>query len=471
MNHFDFDDDGHCDPQPFVQHQSSPGGSSVGNGRVDGFAENDNFDNQKSSPGKLPPVPDYMDDDDEEGDTFADENIDRVRDGAVDPTNDLRSNATQVEDHNGFPQDQGDLSHISLVDTAFEDGTKGGRVREVQRKSRSSSPNGGVPGRQKSDEKNPRFQDVEDSGKWGSVNKYEVFGIIACVIVGVITLVVLLVLFVFKPGESSTPDGLFVSSPVPTYAPTAFLPYGYDLIRAASHPNLEWPSDVYTLRDHVDASAHVFTPPQLHAAKWALFDDPDPTPPGSRRGMLFLQKYGLYVFWIFMGGDVTYIEGDANGTGWTEQWDWNSGGTKSPCNFFGVTCDFREERVKSLELRSNGLITLPGRLRGIPYEMSALTDLVQLELDDNKIGGPIPLDMMIRMKNLTTATFKANRLTGTISEDLTKTHLAFLSLEQNSLEGSVPSSVCNETLKDHIATVIVNCGQNPCKCCRGPFCE
>ncbi len=120
-----------------------------------------------------------------------------------------------------------------------------------------------------------------------------------------------------------------------------------------------------------------------------------------------------------------------NGPSWTENGGWLS--NNNPCSWEGVDCD--EERVSRLFQAENGL---SGTL---PAELSDLTALTWLQLNNNQIGGAIPsglanLDQMIWLR------LEDNALTGGIPAGLgSMTALEYLYLGGNRLSGTLPAEL------------------------------
>jgi len=294
----------------------------------------------------------------------------------------------------------------------------------------------------------------------------------------VVAVILIVVFVVVKPGQTETPSVARepTTSP-PTAAPAPVVSReerGYELIRKAS-PQVEWPGDPLTLLDMI-SSGGSFAFPQYLAAEFVLYKDPAEVDPEN---VWFLQRYGLYNLWLALGGDKSL-----GAPGWVEEWDWTGGGGGGAnvcASFHGVECDLATNYVTKLNLGKNGLSTTnPGNLgggEGIPYELSTLIGVTTVEFDGNDIGGPIPVQAMLDMGNLTTATFKSNRLTGTIPPSLAQSKVTFLSLDENELDGDVPIEMCDWAdvekypKQEFRKTIIVNCNRNFCGCCRGPFCE
>ncbi|CAM8892183.1 unnamed protein product [Rhodiola kirilowii] len=129
------------------------------------------------------------------------------------------------------------------------------------------------------------------------------------------------------------------------------------------------------------------------------------------------------------------------------------------CQWQGVVCGNKHQRVISLMLDSQGLIgSLPpsignltflkrinfsyNKLGGtIPKEMGSLPRLQYLNLSDNLISGHIPVELM-NCSDLRVIHMSSNNLTGSIPFEfgyLSK--LRSLILDSNSLSGTIPSSI------------------------------
>ncbi|XP_049343335.1 probable LRR receptor-like serine/threonine-protein kinase At3g47570 [Solanum verrucosum] len=107
------------------------------------------------------------------------------------------------------------------------------------------------------------------------------------------------------------------------------------------------------------------------------------------------------------------------------------------CNWIGISCSSRHQRVTSLDL--NGL-----RLRGsIATEIGNLSFLSFLDIGNNSIHGKIP-DELGYLRRLKYLSLSMNNLTGQIPASLgLLRRLESLDLSENDLLGSVPSSIFN----------------------------
>lgn len=120
------------------------------------------------------------------------------------------------------------------------------------------------------------------------------------------------------------------------------------------------------------------------------------------------------------------------GTNWTNKNGW-LGDTGTECSWFGVSCD--GYGVVELNLIGNGLAGT------IPAELSQLSQLRALRLQNNQLTGSIPAELS-ELGNLTGLFLFRNQLSGTIPSSLGQlSNLTHLYLQQNLLSGSIPPSL------------------------------
>ncbi|CAI0442602.1 unnamed protein product [Linum tenue] len=138
---------------------------------------------------------------------------------------------------------------------------------------------------------------------------------------------------------------------------------------------------------------------------------------------------------------------------------WNS--TTHFCQWGGITCGRRHQRVTIIDLRSSRLsgiispsignltflrqIYLQNNSFGgeIPPEIGRLSRLEWLNLRNNSLGGQIPAQVF-NCSNLVLFTFAGNLLSGRIPDEIgSLSKLKRIGLGNNSLTGSIPQSVGN----------------------------
>eukprot|EP01018_Ginkgo_biloba_P027336 Gb_24905 [translate_table: standard] len=128
--------------------------------------------------------------------------------------------------------------------------------------------------------------------------------------------------------------------------------------------------------------------------------------------------------------------------------DWNS---SSPfCNWTGVTCDLRRERVIELDLADMGFHGF------LSPRLGNLSSLERLYLYNNTLGGHIP-PQLGRLSRLTELRLEMNQLEGLIPPRLGQlTKLRTLYLDGNRLTGTIPSSLSNISTLTHLFLAINN---------------
>src|SRR5450432_1478914 len=71
-----------------------------------------------------------------------------------------------------------------------------------------------------------------------------------------------------------------------------------------------------------------------------------------------------------------------DGSHWIDSTGWN-GAAGSECTWFGITCDSTSSTVTRIALYSNNLT-------GTLSPLGVLGNLQDFDVDDNKLGGPLP---------------------------------------------------------------------------------
>ncbi|XP_022852084.1 receptor-like protein kinase [Olea europaea var. sylvestris] len=138
--------------------------------------------------------------------------------------------------------------------------------------------------------------------------------------------------------------------------------------------------------------------------------------------------------------------------------NWSQG--TSFCNWIGITCGRRHQRVRVLNLADMGLggtiakeigelsflrslIISNNNFHGfIPNEIGKLSQLQEKEMQHNKLTGSIPPTFEF-LENLLTLNISHNGLTGNIPNRIFNlTSLIEISFGNNSLSGSLPMDIC-----------------------------
>ncbi|KAB1216914.1 hypothetical protein CJ030_MR4G016073 [Morella rubra] len=143
------------------------------------------------------------------------------------------------------------------------------------------------------------------------------------------------------------------------------------------------------------------------------------------------------------------------------------------CNWYGITCSRRHQRVAALYLQNHNLHGTLSPYIGnltflrfinlrnnsfygeIPQEVGRFLRLQHLNLSNNMLGGEIPVNLT-NCSKLRALNLYGNKLIGKIPTELgSLTKLVLLRVEKNKLTGGIPSSLANLT-----SIVFLNAGEN-----------
>jgi hypothetical protein len=239
-------------------------------------------------------------------------------------------------------------------------------------------------------EKNPRFVDVEETGKWGQLEEREVYGVFAfgCILV-IGTAIALGILFAPNEEESS--------QPVPEIFSMEFK--FASVIRSIENSNQAnyLSDDLLMPRDlsfYEGLATQESSPAHHRAMSWFLNDNYE-----GKEDELSI-RFVLAILYYKLGGQD-----------WEKSTYWLS--SESTCGWEGVDCDITT---------------------GIFWELG---------LDSNNLNGTIPEEISLLGSKIRSISFDHNHLYGTIpgrSFGELKA-LAFLYLEDNYLTGTVPSTL------------------------------
>ncbi|KAL3909817.1 MAG: hypothetical protein SGARI_002409, partial [Bacillariaceae sp.] len=267
--------------------------------------------------------------------------------------------------------------------------------------------------KKKKPQMNPKFKDVQETGKWGEMSKKEVIIAIAIFLV-VIVAVVLVVLFVVvlpnnKEDNNSSNSGgeggevSFVPAPTspPTMPPTSLpveteLALVLDAIQASpvTAPLIEdgdlSSEFVVFYKDLVDNASAT---PQQKAMSWLLYQDELKDPAQSVQRFAFASMY-------FQNGGSSW----ATSEGWL---------TSAPlCEWDHINCDSRGvlQEVDFSEQNLSGDIAIEMAMMG--------DDLQSIIMSRNSLSGPIPGDIFAELPVLGLLYLDNNILTGSVPETL-----------------------------------------------------
>jgi len=167
------------------------------------------------------------------------------------------------------------------------------------------------------------------------------------------------------------------------------------------------------LLDRVSDSETFLNPvsPQSRAKVWAL----------SENGPSTVQRYILAVFYFSFQGD-----------GWRQRKGWLN--PSSECTWKGITCNNRNE-VSMLWLTDNFLVG------SLPMELSYLSTIDTITLNDNDISGPLPISYFTQLIHLRQLSLYNNRLTGRIPDEMYDRALEYIGLQENILHGTISTRI------------------------------
>ncbi|XP_048435863.1 putative receptor-like protein kinase At3g47110 [Pyrus x bretschneideri] len=117
--------------------------------------------------------------------------------------------------------------------------------------------------------------------------------------------------------------------------------------------------------------------------------------------------------------------------------NWSSASNSNICNWIGVTCGARHQRVTALNLSYMGLAGI------IPPHLGNLSFLVELGLQNNSFHGPLPQELS-RLHRLKAINFQNNSFMGTIPSWFGSfPKLQTFTLADNGFSGSIPVAIFN----------------------------
>mmetsp|Transcript_31385 Transcript_31385/g.35702 ORF Transcript_31385/g.35702 Transcript_31385/m.35702 type:complete len:381 (-) Transcript_31385:26-1168(-) len=103
----------------------------------------------------------------------------------------------------------------------------------------------------------------------------------------------------------------------------------------------------------------------------------------------------------------------------------------------------------------------------IPNEISSLTNLESLYLNDNSLTSTIPIQMTRELKNLSKINLNNNQLSGAFPSEIAFiAPLQVFMISKTSITGYIPNEICDYILST--AMVSVDCAQVTCRCCHCP---
>jgi hypothetical protein len=251
-------------------------------------------------------------------------------------------------------------------------------------------------------EANPDFEDLQQTGGWGKLSKWD------CIVGGVVALLAIIAAIVAavvvhnnKKNTRSTPKTpapiSLPATPAPSLAPQVspavlisevLRIVGNNTYTNASLQSLPNNVSFYKGKANDTTQAH-----EVRAMSWLLYDDPRK----QLDGVEFRYSLAaLYYAWV--------------GSNWTNGTNWLTG--LVACDWFGVECDIATGDITELYLAYNHLVGT------IPDELSLLTNLVSLDLANNQLSGTLPGDVVGSLPVLSILNIANNSFTGTFPSNL-----------------------------------------------------
>jgi hypothetical protein len=287
-------------------------------------------------------------------------------------------------------------------------------------------------------EKNKDFEDLEQTGKWGSVNRKEVIGVICGIILIIAAAIAITVSLIVKNSNSVS------SLDAPTLAPTG-PPGKFD----SSTDEYKYLIDQLKLND---ATSDMKLPPDfsglraesmyeedsdIEAAAWIVFRDP------TNHMSDTIDRFVLSSLYYATDGD-----------NWLDYEKWLSP-VHHVCEWKGIVCVEKDGKrtITVIDLTHNGLVG------SIPQTLSLLKDLTVLRLGENDLTGIIPGSAFGSLDSLSTLDLQSNKLQGQVPESMRGPQLDTLYLQGNNVTGVWP--FCGEPLNDFG----VDCTLVECDCC------
>ena len=248
--------------------------------------------------------------------------------------------------------------------------------------------------------KNAAFKDLEETGKWGTVSRREIIGVVLALLLVVAGGVAGLILWL----DDNDADANIVGAPPEQPAEqseTLYLSqqeyYRALILKIQDHGAVadtilrHFPANV----DDLDASRDVYT----EAAVWMTYTDDIPTKYESN----ILPRFTLA---------VTYLANGGSALEWTNRDNWMT--VQDVCDWYGITCDPAGE-ITEVDLSSNGLTG------DIHLAWNLLDECGSLFFSDNYLTGPIPGKAFGNMANLVYLYLNDNLLTGEVPLSLKDT--------------------------------------------------
>jgi Leucine-rich repeat (LRR) protein len=249
---------------------------------------------------------------------------------------------------------------------------------------------------------NPKFKDVQDTGKWGEIGKTEI-----CMGVGLLFFVIIgaVVALALTSGEDEAPAEVEPRpAPMPTASPTmgpATPEVKLEIVIQA----LENSENVGTLADASSLPRDVAfydglatqdsAPAHQRAMSWLLSTEYDQYDDLEEYSL----RFALASIYYQLGGET-----------WERSTSWLS--STDICDWEGIACEIGSDEFRELFLDRNNLSGT------IPLEIALLDGATKIWLSHNQLQGTIPGGSFGELTDLKVLYLENNQLTGDIPESL-----------------------------------------------------
>lgn len=254
-------------------------------------------------------------------------------------------------------------------------------------------PAGKKPGPKR--EINPKFKDLQETGKWGEISRKEIYIAIAVSLVVVIGVVVGVVVALGNNDDVSSSEPPVRPTKAPTMAPT-FIGIEKEFVLAMAAIDSSDYTYLYqsvlplTVEAYDGLMNDTSATPQERAMSWLLYEDGrDISDEAGERWALA----SLYYSWA--------------GENWVSAEKWLS--SENVCDWEHIQCDSITGDINEINLESNNLVGT------IPPEIALLNTTQSIWLRDNKLTGSLPNEVFGSMPRLSILYLDKNQLTGTIA--------------------------------------------------------
>jgi hypothetical protein len=256
---------------------------------------------------------------------------------------------------------------------------------------------------QKKKEINTNFQDVQKTGKWGSITNVEMYGVAAISVIILIVVVVVIAVILSQdngPKEETVPPATPVPTPMVTPIPVEER-FHVIMQEVRDNPvalslatNGTLPNDPTYYEGLLDSGVDCSLMPHECAMAWALYEDDSPPPTDD-----ITHRFAMASLFYSLGG-----------ADWKVNTSWMT--NSSYCEWHGIKCNRRMTDIEELDLSENNL------LGEIPMALALVDSIAVISLKENAISGSLPGDLIANLPKLFVLYLQSNKLVGTIPANL-----------------------------------------------------